>query len=122
MPDAVRSTLSYIGNCTTFLSMVVLGVSVAQMIPREVFTKWKLYVFVVIRQILVPVMIIFIMRPFISNQLILSTVVVMSAMPAGNMPLMMAKQYGVEEDIISAGIILTTVATLLTIPIVMSFL
>ena len=119
VPEAVNTTLKYIANCTTFMSMVVLGVSVAQMVPREVFTRWRLYVFVIIRQILVPIMLIFILRPFITNELILHTVAVMSAMPAANLPLMMAKQYGVREDLISAGIILTTVLSIVTIPVVM---
>ena len=43
-------------------------------------------------------------------------------MPAANMPLMMAKQYGVKEDMISAGIILTTLTSIITIPAVMYFL
>ncbi len=102
--------------------MVVLGVSVAQMVPREVFTRWRLYVFVVIRQILIPILLIYILRPIISNRLILHTIIVMTAMPAGNMPLMMSKQFGVKEDMISAGIILTTVLTIITIPAVMAFL
>ena len=122
LPDIATSTISLIGNCTTFISMLVLGVSVAQMIPREVFTRWRLYVFVVIRQILVPIVIIFVLRPFVSNELILRTVGVMAAMPAANLPLMMAKQYGVKEDMISAGIILTTVTSIVTIPAVMYFL
>ncbi|MBQ6129729.1 MAG: AEC family transporter, partial [Lachnospiraceae bacterium] len=105
LPEFGISTLRYIGNCTTFLSMVVLGVSVAQMVPKEVFSRWRLYVFVVIRQILVPIMFIFLLRPFLTNTLILHTVVVMVAMPAGNMPLMLARQFGAKEDMISAGII-----------------
>ena len=122
VPEGVNTTLKYIGNCTTFLSMIVLGVSVAQMVPKEVFTRWRLYVFVIIRQILVPVLLILVLRPFITNELILHTVAVMSAMPAANLPLMMAKQFGVKEDMISAGIILTTVASIITIPAVMFFL
>lgn len=122
VPEFGISTLRYIGNCTTFLSMVVLGVSVAQMVPKQVFSRWRLYVFVVIRQILVPIMFIFLLRPFLTNTLILHTVVVMVAMPAGNMPLMMARQFGAKEDMISAGIIMTTVASIITIPAVMYFL
>ncbi len=122
VPDGVHTTLKYIGNCTTFMSMIVLGVSVAQMVPREVFTRWRLYVFVIVRQILVPILLIFILKPFITNELILHTVTVMSAMPAANLPLMMAKQFGVKEDMISAGIILTTVTSIITIPAVMFFL
>ena len=122
MPDMIDSTLNYIADCTTFLSMIVLGVSVAQMVPKEVFTRWRLYVFVILRQILVPVLFIFVMKMFITNELILKTIAVMAAMPAANMPLMMAKQYGVKEDMISAGIILTTLTSIITIPAVMYFL
>ena len=122
MPDIIDSTLNYIADCTTFLSMIVLGVSVAQMVPKEVFTRWRLYVFLILRQILVPVLFIFVMRMFITNELILKTIAVMAAMPAANMPLMMAKQYGVKEDMISAGIILTTLTSIITIPAVMYFL
>lgn len=122
MPDIIDSTLNYIADCTTFLSMIVLGVSVAQMVPKEVFTRWRLYVFVILRQILVPILFIFVMRMFITNELILKTIAVMAAMPAANMPLMMAKQYGVKEDMISAGIILTTLTSIITIPAVMYFL
>ena len=122
IPDIASSTISLIGNCTTFISMLVLGVSVAQMVPQEVFTRWRLYVFVVIRQILIPILIVFVLRPFITNELILRTVAVMAAMPAANLPLMLAKQYGVKEDMISAGIILTTVTSIITIPAVMYFL
>ena len=122
MPDMIDSTLNYIADCTTFLSMIVLGVSVAQMVPKEVFTRWRLYVFLILRQILVPVLFIFVMRMFITNELILKTIAVMAAMPAANMPLMMAKQYGVKEDMISAGIILTTLTSIITIPAVMYFL
>ena len=122
MPDIIDSTLNYIADCTTFLSMIVLGVSVAQMVPKEVFTRWRLYVFLILRQILVPVLFIFVMRMFITNELILKTIAVMAAMPAANMPLMMAKQYGVKEDMISAGIILTTLTSIFTIPAVMYFL
>ncbi len=122
VPDVISGALGYMANCTTFLSMIVLGVSVAQMIPEKVFTNRRLYVFVAVRQILVPVLLIYILRPFITDELTMRTVVVMAAMPSGNLPLMMAKQYKVEEDMISAGIILTTLASIITIPVVMYFL
>ena len=121
VPDAVGAALSHVGSCTTFLSMAVLGVSVAKMVPKEVFGRFRLYIFVIVRQILVPILIIMILKPFIGNELIIKTVAVLLAMPSANLPLMMAKQLGVRDDTISAGIILTTLATVLTIPIIMKF-
>lgn len=122
VPQLAHSTLSYIGRATTFLSMIVLGTSVAQVAIKDIFGKWRLYVFTVLRQILVPIILIFILRPFIANELMLKTAVIMVAMPCANLPLMMAKQYDVEESTISSGIILTTLLSIITIPLVTIFM
>jgi len=42
-------------------------------------------------------------------------------MPAANMPLMVSKQFGIEEENLAAGIIFTTLASIITIPIVIAF-
>ena len=122
VPVIITSTMSYIGRATTLLSMLVLGVSVAQMTPKEIFSHPKLYGFTLLRQILVPIGCIILMRPFIHNTLILNTMALMLAVPAANMPLMLSKQLNVETDTISQGIILTTILSLVTIPVVSLFL
>jgi len=118
IPVMIESTLSYVGRCTTFLSMVVLGVSVAQFSVKEILSGGKLYIFTIIRQIAVPIALLFILRLFIKNELLVNTIVILAAMPCANMPLMMAKQFEVEDAVISKGIILTTVLSVVTIPLV----
>lgn len=121
-PQVLSSTLTYIGQTTTFLSMLVLGVSVAQMTLRDIFSHPRLYGFILLRQILLPIGCILLLRPFLESELLLHTTVLMLAVPAGNMPLMLSKQLHVETDTISQGIILTTVLSLVTIPVVSLFL
>ncbi|MCI7557931.1 MAG: AEC family transporter [Lachnospiraceae bacterium] len=120
-PSVIMNTLSYIGRSTTFLSMIVLGVSVASLSVKEIFGKPALYVFTLLRQIVVPVALIFVLKPFADNTLLLQTAIIMVAMPCANLPLMMAKQYRAKEDTISSGIMLTTFCAILTIPIVTWF-
>lgn len=122
VPVIISSSLSYAGRATTLLSMLVLGVSVAQMAPREIFSHPKLYLFTLLRQILVPIGCILLMRGLITNKLILNTMLLMAAVPAANMPLMLAKQMDMETEAISQGIILTTILSLITVPIVCLFL
>lgn len=122
VPVIVSSTLTYMGQATTLLSMLVLGVSVAQMAPKDFFSHPKLYGFTLLRQILVPIGCIVLFRPLIQNPLILNTMALMLAVPAANMPLMLSKQLHVETDTISQGIILTTILSLGTIPVVSLFL
>lgn len=122
VPVIITSTISYVGRATTLLSMLVLGVSVVQMTPKEIFSHPKLYGFTLLRQILIPIICIVLVRPFVHNTLILNTMALMLAVPAANMPLMLSKQLNVETDTISQGIILTTVLSLITIPAVCLFL
>lgn len=122
VPVIVSSTLSYMGQATTLLSMLVLGVSVAQMTLKDIFSHPKLYGFTLLRQILLPVGCILLLRPMVQDTLILNTMALMLAVPAANMPLMLCKQLHVDTDTISQGIILTTILSLVTIPVVSFFL
>lgn len=122
VPEIISSALSYTGRATTLLSMLVLGVSVAQMAPKDIFSHPKLYAFTLLRQILLPIGCILLMRCFLDNKLILNTMLLMVAVPAANMPLMLAKQMDMETEAISQGIILTTVLSLVTVPLACLFL
>ena len=122
MPVIISSALSYTGRATTLLSMLVLGVSVAQMAPKDIFSHPKLYVFTLLRQILVPIGCMLLMRQFSDHKMILNTMLLMAAVPAANMPLMLAKQMDMETESISQGIILTTVLSLVTVPLACLFL
>lgn len=122
VPVVISSTLSYTGRATTLLSMLVLGVSVAQMAPKDIFSHPRLYLFTLLRQILVPIGCVILLRGWIDNKLILNTMLLMVAVPAANMPLMIAKQMDMDTESISQGIILTTVLSLVTVPVACLFL
>ncbi|MCH5263313.1 MAG: AEC family transporter [Lachnospiraceae bacterium] len=118
VPDIVPSTLTYMGQSTTLLSMLVLGASVAQMALKDIFSHPRLYGFVLLRQILMPIGCVILFRLFIGDTLILSTLALMLAVPAGNLPLMLSKQLHAEGETIARGIILSTLLSLVTIPVV----
>lgn len=118
VPTLISDTLSSIGRCATFLSMLVLGVSVAQMPLRDIFTHGRLYIFTLLRMILLPIGCVFLFRLFTDNALIINTTALLLAVPVGNMPLILSKEYGINHPVISRGIILTTLLSVITIPLV----
>ena len=122
VPDVFSQTLDYCGKATTLLSMLVLGTTLAQMVPKELFTHWKLYFFVVIRQIIIPILIILAFKPLIKSELLLAVIAIEFSVPAANTPLMFSKQLGAREDTIAHGILMTTLFSLITIPLVFLFL
>lgn len=121
LPHLLMLTVDYAGRSTTFLSMMVLGMAVARMQVGRVIRNYRLIVFSLVRLILVPLVILFILKLFIYDDLILYTCALMLAVPAGNMPLIMATKQGLKAETISDGIVLSTVLSIVTIPIITLF-
>lgn len=105
------------GRSTTFLSMLVLGTAVGQMPLRRIFSNLRLYPFTALRLILLPVLCIRLLRLLSGDMLLISTTALLLAVPAGNMPLILSRQRNADTETLSQGILLTTLLSLLTIPI-----
>lgn len=118
LPVLIEEPLYYIGRSTTFLSMLILGVSIARMSPAQIFSNFRLYPFLFLRLTLLPVLCSFLFRIFTQDALLLRTLILLMAVPAGNMPLILARQQKIEAETLSQGILLSTILSLITIPVV----
>ncbi|MCR4807110.1 MAG: AEC family transporter [Lachnospiraceae bacterium] len=121
LPRIVMSTIDYAGRATTFLSMMILGTAVARMSVKQVVKDVRLILFSIIRLTAVPALLLILMKPFIKDDLLVYTTALMLAVPAGNMPLIIATQHGLKAQKISDGIVLTTILSVFTIPLVALF-
>lgn len=121
VPTVINDTFLYSGRATTYLSMTVLGISVATMNLKEIFRQKKLYVFAALRFLLIPIVCLFALRSFITDPMILGVCALMLSVPCANMPLMLSKEYHLDETVIASAIILTTLLSLITIPVVTLF-
>ena len=122
LPVFLEDAASYMGRCTTFLSMIVLGVSVAQMSPAKIFSNGKLYGAALIRLLVIPIAAGMVLRPLVHNETILDVSVLLLAMPVGNMPLMLAQENGEKAEVLAQGAILTTILSLATVTVNTMFL
>jgi len=69
--------------------------------------------------IVLPVIILLVLKQFIYNEVLLGVCMVMLATPAGNMVAMFASQYDEKNYMLATkGISLTTVLSVITLPIV----
>ena len=117
-PQMVEDCINYIGNATTFLSMSLLGCSFAAVSFRELFANRDMYLFSVIKMLLIPLAAGYLLKLFGIDVWMREAFVLMLAMPAANMPLMMAKKEGEDTEILTQGILLTTLLTPLTLIVV----
>lgn len=122
LPMVISDTVTYAGRATTFLSMIVLGVSVAQIPLREIFCHGKAYLFVVLRMILLPICFVFLLKLFVTDSLLLGASALLLAVPCGNLPLMCSREHGLQADELARTIVLTTLLSVITIPLVVLFI
>lgn len=118
VPTPVVSCLSYMGNAMTFFASAIIGHSLARTSWKVVLENKKLYLFVALRYLLVPILLGLALKRVVSNELLLNVFVLLMAMPAANMPLMMAQEYDMETDTLTGGIVLSTVCSIVTITVV----
>jgi len=118
MHDMIKSSMSSLSSLTTSLSMFVIGISLSKMKIRELFADVKLLGYSAIKLLVIPVVGTFLAANFIHNQMLLNVFMIMLATPAGAMTAMLAQEYDGDYALASKAVALTTLLSVITIPIV----
>lgn len=117
-PAVIVKTAGYIGDSTCFLSIFIIGVSMSREPLGDIFRQGKMYLFAFIRYLLVPVTGTLLLGLFVKDGVIISVCALILSLPAANMPAIMAEERGLCNQVMVNGIILTTLLSLLFIPVV----
>lgn len=122
VPSSVESFVSYTGNAAVPLSMILIGASMAQQNVRELFADMKMYVFLAIRLLLLPVLAALIIKQFHVDGQLAGIFCLMFAMPIGSIVVLLASDQGADERLCTKGSVVSTLLSVVTIPIVAVFL
>ena len=122
LPEVVVKTVEYIGSPTVFLSMVLLGASVARSNFIKDMKDAKLWIFILVRLVVVPALAVIVLRTVGAVDEMVRTFCLMCAVPVGNLPMIQAEKIGERTDILSRGIIVTTVFSFISITAFMSLI
>ena len=92
-PPIIANTIQYIGNATVFLSMALLGVSIARSSFFKSFKNIKIWLYIVLRMIIVPVVIVLVMKLLNFDNDATLALCLMAAVPAGSLPMIQAEKW-----------------------------
>ncbi len=120
LPEIVVRTVDYIGCPTVFLSMILLGASVARSNIIKEMKSIPLWLYIAVRMVLVPVATVLVLKGIGAPEDMVRTFCLMCAVPVGNLPMIQAEKTGERTDVLSRGIIVTTVFSFLSITVLMS--
>lgn len=116
-PAPLLSFCNYMGNATIPLSMMVIGASLYRLGIRNIFREKENYVFLVLKQIAVPIVIFFLARFLPVQTDVRRIFCLVVSMPVGSFTGMLAEEYGHSGDRCNKMIALTTIVSVATIPL-----
>ena len=120
IPQQLNKALSALGAMSTPLGMVIIGMILSGVSPRTVLDK-KAFILVAVRQFLFPLGTLAILRLLGTDLLTLQISVVLTGMPVGSSTAFLADKYGADAVFASKCVFISTLTSLITIPILTIF-
>ena len=114
----IGTSCSYLGQLTVPASMLIIGSSLAKMSLKSMVSHLTPYISALFRLLVVPLLVFTVFRFFIDDSLVLGVLTVSSAMPVASVGTMRCLVHGGDVDTMMRGTFLTTVLSLLTIPLI----
>ncbi|MCR5585340.1 MAG: AEC family transporter [Lachnospiraceae bacterium] len=120
LPPILANTAEYVGNATVFLSMVLLGASIAK---SDLFSSLKdvrIWIFILLRMVLLPILIVVALHAVSFDKTATLAMCLMSAVPVGNLPMIQAEKKGMDTSTLASAIAVTTTVSIITITVLIA--
>ncbi len=117
LPYLLGQTCTYVGNMTTPLSMMVIGAGLVKMDIKELLDI-KLWGFTLFKMIVLPLFYALILSLFHLDSLVENVIVLIMCMPVASNASVYALMYKEDATLASKAIFMTSIACVITIPIV----
>ena len=122
VPPVVKELASTMSAATMPLSMIVIGSSLGSVSLLDAFNKGKLYLMCAIRLLLCPLLV-WLLAGLMTDDLMLRvTATIIAAAPSGVIVSVLAIQYDRDAVFTSEGVLLSTVFSMLTIPLIVAII
>ena len=116
IPSLIIETIHTLSKCTTPLSMLIVGAILADIDLENVFDVSVIY-YSLLRLIVFPIFIFLILYFVPLDQMIKAISIIMTGMPAGATTAILAQQYNYDYKHAAKIILISTIASIITIPL-----
>ncbi len=126
VPEQVMTPVSYLGDMTLPLSMIILGVRLADMKPVLLVNNWRVYVASALKLVVSPLLslgvllLVDLICPL--DRFVIIALYIIAAMPTASSALNFAEMYGGDRETAAASTLMSTILCIVTIPVLMLLL
>lgn len=118
VPTFAVMTITHLSSLTAPLSMMAIGASLVEIPLKGLFSDLRLLFFAVLRLVVVPICILLPLGQLGLNAQLFGVCLIMLTTPVGSMTAMLAQEYDGDTDLTTRGVALTSLLSVLTIPLV----
>lgn len=122
IPDFLANTVGYLGDVASPLAMLAVGVTVAKSDLKTIFLSPKMWLFTLVKMVALPVVMIPLLKLLPFPDTVIGICLVEIGMPVANMTLILGTEKGLDCTNCSAAIIMTTLASVITIPLLVALI
>lgn len=122
LPPILTEPMQAIGQISTPGAMMVVGATLSGVRLKGVVRNWRLFLMTAGKLILAPIVTNLLFGLFVRDEMILGIITLIAAMPSGSIASLLAAQYGKNEELAAEGVFLTTVLSVVTIPLMAALL
>ena len=122
IPGTISELLRLVGNITTPLAMIIIGSTLAQIRIKEFYDIRKLFIFAIFKMVLYPVLVYVILSFTVWDSMIVKTATLLWALPTAGNVSMVCSEYEGNAELVAKGIFMTTIASVVTIPVLVQIL
>lgn len=121
LPAFLDRSIVTMGSIVSPFSRIIIGSIIATISVHSLFDKAVLrYTF--IRLIFIPMTVLFVSKMIGLDETLIGVFTIMSSMPAGTTTALLAADYDLDEEYASKIVFVTTVLSIITVPVIMLFL
>ena len=122
IPSVLSSTLDLVGNMTSPLSMIIVGVILGNAKIISYLKDKTIYYSAFLKLIIMPCILILISRLLKDTSLVIKTLIIVTAMPAAAMTSILAESFDKESEYSAVIVFITTLLSVITFPILLNFI
>lgn len=117
-PDIIARPITIVGNITVPAALMIIGSSMARLPLREIVGSPKVYVTSFLRLIVVPLSVYYLFKVCGVSNIVNNINTVVIAMPVASFGTMFCMKYGRNPSLITEITFITTIGSILTIPLI----
>ncbi len=117
LPSIIDNAVYSVGSITSPSAMLLIGCSLAKMNIKDVFNDWRIYIWTLIKQVAIPLLLWVPLNFVIKNELVLYVTYILCAMPVANAAVLFTTNLGGDTQLAAKTVFITTLFSLVTVPV-----